>query len=247
MKDDALQEFFDEGFYVARGLFRPDEVAQMRAAFQRLFEIAMDFDQTTEHAGAQFVIREPGVVSRIVWAGGADPVLLDFGADPRLVDTACRLLDSDRVEQIINQAHYKMPGDNVAFRWHQDSENRGYGTSDWQDVNRKGSFVQTAIAVDAMTPENGPLQFVSRSHLKGHLGLDQLEDPATRIDPSQLITVELLPGDTAFFHPYAIHGSLPNHSQAPRRLFINGYAYPGANKRRYPGREAGRMLHAGRG
>jgi hypothetical protein len=45
-----------------------------------------------------------------------------------------------------------------------------------------------------------------------------------------------------FFGPYAIHGSTPNESAVPRRVLINGYAYPGANGRVYPGEGSGRTL-----
>ena len=50
-------------------------------------------------------------------------------------------------------------------------------------------------------------------------------------------------GSVLLFGPYAVHGSLPNTSPRPRRTFINGYAYPGANARVYPGAGAGRLLH----
>jgi hypothetical protein len=46
------------------------------------------------------------------------------------------------------------------------------------------------------------------------------------------------------FGPYTFHRSLPNRSQSARRVFINGYAHPGANWRLYPGSEAGRLLEA---
>jgi ectoine hydroxylase-related dioxygenase (phytanoyl-CoA dioxygenase family) len=51
------------------------------------------------------------------------------------------------------------------------------------------------------------------------------------------------PGDVAFFSPYAIHGSQPNNSKGPRRVFINGFAYPGANQKKYPGQGSGRRVY----
>jgi hypothetical protein len=53
------------------------------------------------------------------------------------------------------------------------------------------------------------------------------------------------PGTTIFLHPFTIHGSRPNLSNRSRRVFINGYCYPGANHRVYPGAQAGRMLSVG--
>ena len=48
--------------------------------------------------------------------------------------------------------------------------------------------------------------------------------------------------DVVMFGPYTVHCSQPNVSEHPRRVFINGFAYPGANTRLYPGRGAGRLV-----
>jgi ectoine hydroxylase-related dioxygenase (phytanoyl-CoA dioxygenase family) len=50
------------------------------------------------------------------------------------------------------------------------------------------------------------------------------------------------PGSVAFFGPYTVHSSLPNRSASPRRILINGYAYPEANRRIYPGEGAGQRI-----
>ena len=61
------------------------------------------------------------------------------------------------VAEIINQAHFKAPGDGVDFPWHQDSVNRGYHTGKFLDVHGNRSYVNIAVAIDAETPDNGPL------------------------------------------------------------------------------------------
>ena len=53
-----------------------------------------------------------------------------------------------------------------------------------------------------------------------------------------------IPGDTIFFGPYTAHASVENTSDKYRRVLINGYASPGANRRVYPGDGAGRRLNA---
>jgi hypothetical protein len=59
------------------------------------------------------------------------------------------------MDQIINQAHFKMPGDGVAFEWHQDSQNRRYGTELWTDGGAPhGAYIQTLTAVDEVTAYN---------------------------------------------------------------------------------------------
>ena len=63
----------------------------------------------------------------------------------------------EHVAEIINQAHFKAPGDGVDFPWHQDSVNRGYHTGKFLDVHGNRSYVNIAVAIDAETAENGPL------------------------------------------------------------------------------------------
>jgi ectoine hydroxylase-related dioxygenase (phytanoyl-CoA dioxygenase family) len=58
------------------------------------------------------------------------------------------------------------------------------------------------------------------------------------------VTVAARPGDTLFFGPYTAHASFENTSNRYRRILINGYAFPGANSRVYPGDGAGRRLTA---
>lgn len=243
-----VERFEQQGFLVVEDVFSADEVARMREAFERLEEIARRLGETTMADGSQFVVdvADDGRrrIHRVVWCGAAAPVLSELGKDPRLVGMATQLLGASTAEQLINQAHFKFPGDEVAFEWHQDSKHRRYGTELWTDINGTGSFVETATAIDPMTLENGPLQFIPGSHLQGHISPDsdtgQL--PEESYDPAEAVSVTMEPGSVALFGPYVIHGSPPNRGDDPRRLFLNGFAYPGANRRDYPGEGSGRVV-----
>jgi ectoine hydroxylase-related dioxygenase (phytanoyl-CoA dioxygenase family) len=253
LTDDQVRAFFRDGYFVVRSLFSAAEVAEIAAAFDRLQELARDIDGNVDALGANFVVeqvddgaggRRPKI-RRVSWCGGADPLLLEVGADRRLLSIASSLLGSSSMDQLINQAHFKEPGDGVLFPWHQDSQHRGYGTDAWQDLNGKGSYVQTAVAIDESTRENGPLMFVPGSCAQGHLGLPYDEDSwltHAGIDTNAAVPILAAPGDVAVFGPYTVHGSQPNRSTTARRVFINGYAYPGANSRQYRGDGAGRRL-----
>ena len=67
------------------------------------------------------------------------------------------------MDHLLNQAHFKRPRDGVTFGWHQDIQHRDKGNGTWTDVNGRGSFVQTVIALDEMTPDSGPLKFMPGS------------------------------------------------------------------------------------
>jgi hypothetical protein len=252
-----VEEFFGRGWVLLPGLFRAQELLPVRAAFDRLHGTAQRLRSTQDHDGARFVLEAPTtgpvVVKRVVWAGGAEPALLAIGADPRLVEPALQLLGSDHCDQLLCQAHFKMPGDGVSFDWHQDVQHRDKGPGTWQDLNGRGSYVQTLLAVDDMREDNGPLQFVPRDAVRiderGRLR-DAPFDYGTPmgaggddvVDASRAETIIGEAGSVIVFGPYAVHGSMPNDSSSPRRVLINGYAYPGANGRVYPGAGSGRRL-----
>ena len=242
---DDVRTFHAGGFFVQRGLFGADEVASVRAALERLYATAQTLTATGDHDGAFFALGMPPgggpvVVQRVVWAGGAEPSLLRLGEDPRLLAPALELLGTRTCEQLLCQAHYKMPNDGVAFDWHQDIQHRDKGNDTWRDVTGRGSYVQTILLVDDMTETNGPLEFLPAQAVTldgaGRLVRD------LPMETSRAVSVTGRAGDVLFFGPYAVHGSTPNVSTLPRRVLINGFAAPGANKRFYPGRGACRVL-----
>jgi len=249
--DPLVVAFEREGFVVVHDVFTPDEIDRIREAFGRLERTARSLRETAMVDGSQFVVDarpedppEAVKIHRIVWCGAAEPILSQFGKDSRLVEIVARLTGASEFDQLINQAHFKFPGDGIEFGWHQDSRHRRYGTDLWTDVDGRGSFVEIVTAVDDMTLDNGPLEFIPGSHVRGHVpcvyGTNEL--PEGTFDPSDAVAVTLRAGSVVAFGPYVIHGSSPNHGTQPRRSFLNGFALPGANRRVYPGEGAGRRV-----
>ena len=251
-----VQNYFEVGWITRRALFGADEVARMRACFDELEEIARELTQTGLHRGSHFVLGERNgakVIQRVVWAGGCQPYLLEIGDDPRLTAPCAQLLRSDAMDHLLSQAHFKRPGDGVMFDWHQDIQHRDKGNGTWTDVNGRGSFVQTLIVLDEMTPDSGPLLFMPGSSKWGridfvdhdrHASYQATNGPA-QFRQEDAVTITAQPGDTLFFGPYTAHASFENTSDQYRRVLINGYASPGANRREYPGAGAGRRLSKG--
>jgi hypothetical protein len=251
---DEIRAFFEVGWVVRQALFETHEVARMRACFDELEQIADAMPETGLHRGSYFVLAEKNggrVINRVVWAGGCQRYLLDVGSDPRLTVPSAQLLRSGAMDHLLNQAHFKRPRDGVTFGWHQDIQHRDKGNGTWADVNGCGSFVQTIIALDEMTPDSGPLKFMPGSAKWGRVSLDDdaghgpfgvTTSPPFR--KQDAVTIAARPGDTLFFGPYTAHASFENTSDRYRRILINGYAYPGANRRVYPGDGAGRRLTA---
>jgi hypothetical protein len=252
LTNDEIHAFFEVGWIVRRALFRPDEVARMRACFDELERTANELPETGLHRGAYFVLAQKDglrVINRVVWAGGFQRYLLDVGGDARLTVPCAQLLRSDAMDHLLNQAHFKRPRDGVTFGWHQDIQHRDKGNGTWTDVNGRGSFVQTIIALDDMTPDSGPLKFMPGSAKWGRVDFGDEHGELATSKPAQFrekdaVTMAVRAGDTLFFGPYTAHASFENTSDRYRRILINGYASPGANRRVYPGDGAGRRLTA---
>lgn len=253
LTDEQIYDYFNTGWVHLPQLFNTDEIARMRTCFDRLEAIADGLAESGDAQGSRFVLGEKNgekVIKRVVWAGGSQAYLLDIGADARLTRRAAQLLGTQTMEQLLNQAHFKRPNDGVVFGWHQDIQHRDKGGGTWTDVNGKGSFVQTLIVLDEMTPDSGPLQFIPGSAKWGAVDFghhdydapDYLLKRPPQFREEDAVTILARPGDTLFFGPYTAHASFENTSDSYRRVLINGYAYPGANKRIYPGRGAGRTL-----
>src|SRR5436190_22578293 len=168
------------------------------------------------------------VIQRVAWAGGCQRYLLEIGGDARLTAPSAQLLDDAAMDHLLCQAHFKRPHDGVVFGWHQDIQHRDKGNGTWTDVNGRGSFVQTLIVLDEMTPDSGPLKFMPGSSKWGRIDFESTERPALR--ERDAVTILAQPGDTLFFGPYTAHASFENTSDSYRRVLINGYASPGANR-----------------
>jgi ectoine hydroxylase-related dioxygenase (phytanoyl-CoA dioxygenase family) len=247
LSQSAIRQFYDDGYLLVEGLYSRDEVEELAAAAERLRAVGREIAEgvalnedgsevKVEHAGSQFVIGANRRVLRIVWAGGCEPAFLDAGRDPRLTSIVGQLFGSDAAVHLLNQLHAKYPHDGLEFEPHQDSEHRRYGTPEWRDVDGRGSYIQTVVAIDDTTPDNGPLIFYPGSGRQGHL------NPASVRSDFQGrpgIPALLKAGSAAFFGPYVVHRSEENRGEAPRRISINGFALPGANSREYFGSGTG--------
>src|SRR3546814_680194 len=136
-----------------------------------------------------------------------DPALERVRRDPRLLEILAPLLGGD-LKQIINQLHWKPPGARAEFGFHQDSRSRRPRGA-YRDLAR--SYVQTGIAVDPQSAENGAVVMVPGSHRRGELpfdparpsmneALDSQDLAHLGIDPASAVTLDLDPGDVAIWH-----------------------------------------------
>lgn len=123
-------------------------------------------------------------------------------------------------------AHRYMPftavkagGGGGTFHFHQDNNYT-------QHEPAVGS-INIWVALVDMTPENGCLQVVPRSHLGGQLQSRNSDDgdghQQLDIDPAECLPIRMRAGDAVAFTRWTVHGSGPNHTDQPRVAYALQY------------------------
>lgn len=239
--DQIKADYDNNGFAIIPQFINSHQITLLNQSLHRALSYtdAPETPKTTHfHAGTRIVYQE-GHLHRIVWAQGIEPAFALSTSKNRIRELINTLLGCDTsapLDQIINQLHIKRPQDGVSFRYHQDAENRSYNTELWNDLLGNGSFIQTVLALGPLNKENGSLEFLSGSHKEGFLSLDQRPAQIEKLKSKYpLVTLEAAAGDLVIFHPFCVHGSAENKGKELRKVFINGFCPPGANRKHYPG------------
>jgi hypothetical protein len=227
-----------DGFLIRRSVFRPDEVAQLRDAVERVAVLAgqlsesgrtylldgnqfVDIDEVTiqfEHTPGSESIR---VIEPVHQLDARLDALVD---DPRIVQPMRGLVGCDDIALWTDKLNLKRPREGSGFRWHQDSP---YWIHDSDHVDQLPNVL---VALDDATEANGCFRVVRGSHTRGCLpGLadgSQLEGFFTSpesFDEAQQVPMLVPAGSLVFFSPHSVHGSFPNRSEQPRRALVMTY------------------------
>ncbi len=235
MEPDYVAHYREQGYAIVRGVFGPEDVAALAAAFDRVHAQGLNHPRSYRHGNVLFRVGQDPQLGKIVrlvqWPSYFEPVLERYRRDPRMLRLLEPLLGGD-LKQIINQLHWKPPGAAESeFGYHQDIHFRRPPAAYRQPGS---SYLQTAIAVDPHRAENGAITVYPGSHKLGKLAFPDrgrimeaaMSDDDLKslgLDPRRIVHLELEPGDVAFWGLYTIHGSGPNSSELDRRTYVNGY------------------------
>ncbi|HKX11060.1 MAG TPA: phytanoyl-CoA dioxygenase family protein [Stellaceae bacterium] len=231
----ALAHYRSQGYAVLPAVFNLAEVATIAARFDLHWAMGLSYRTSFRHSNLFYRLgHDPklGKILRLVqWACYGDPVLEQVRRHPRLFEILEPLLGRD-IKQIVNQLHWKPPGAAEAdFAFHQDVRSRRPREA---YRNLAISYVQTGIAIDRQSRDNGCMRVLPASHLRGELQIPTpaqvLGGPPTDdalravgLDPAKAIDLELQPGDVAIWNVFLVHGSGANVTPGDRRFYINGY------------------------
>jgi ectoine hydroxylase-related dioxygenase (phytanoyl-CoA dioxygenase family) len=233
---DLVAELDSQGYAVVRGFLPPAQIAQISAEVQRMYLEGLKHHATYRDKNLLFeVLDDPKANRRVVlqahWTAWLSPLLERMRRSERYFSVLEPFLGAD-IKQISHQVHWKPPGAKyTSYRFHQDARFRQGTVKDFAYLR---STVTTGLAIDPQTAENGALRIMPGSHRLGYLGLSddgpimvgETQDEELRragLDPANIVTCEMEPGDLLLWTLFTVHGSAPNVSDYDRRFMINSY------------------------
>ncbi|MFH1795416.1 MAG: phytanoyl-CoA dioxygenase family protein [Pseudomonadota bacterium] len=237
MNTQHVVELRENGYAVIRGFLDKDEVAELRRESEKVYAEGLRHHATYRDGNLYFeVINDPGNGRRTVpqahWFSRINPVFEAARRSQKMFEVLAPLLGPD-IKQMANQLHWKAPGGKYTYyRMHQDVRFR---TRPDLFANLDRYSLNTGLALNRQDASNGALKVVPGHHRRGYLNLSEdggimvgnveqgSELKAVGIDPSEVVQLEMEPGDLALWTLFTIHGSGPNVSTEQRILQIDSY------------------------
>ncbi|MFW6599381.1 phytanoyl-CoA dioxygenase family protein [Propionibacteriaceae bacterium Y2011] len=226
MTPEHVRQYWEDGYTVVPNVFTEAEIEQVRTACDRWKFTGQLLGRTWRKQNTVIWVdedRETGTTVRgMQWPSYHDAVMDKFRTDPRLLQIIEPLI-GDSVKQIINQVHWKRPGSRTTWPLHRDVRSR-QPSSAFTDLFQ--SWVQTGIAIDPHTAENGAMSIVPGSHRDVD---HDPEDTSVWNTPQyakddRIHVMDLEPGDVGLWSAYTVHGGGFNTTRhQDRRLYINGF------------------------
>ena len=209
-----FKEYEEEGVVVIPSVFTAEECDRIK---KEAYGIT---DDQIKAAGYKHVPSEQAYnkKSLIFFPALANSYLNDIRVDKRMRAIVHMFL-GDEVRQINNQIYFREQADLDTFAWHRDTifrESHVF-TSDLAT-----DYLQTVIAVDDITEDNSPVEFIQGSHKW-----------PTFEDPKNLRVFErgehggkkytAKKGDMMVWSVMIVHGSEENESTDSRMTYMNGF------------------------
>lgn len=212
-RSDIAERFFDQGFFFPVTVLDEADAARNR---QQLEALERQLQGTT--VGNKEQLNYPHVIFRF-----ANQIV----RHPGLLDVVESILGPD-IMVWGSTFFIKEPHTDSYVSWHQDL--RYWGLDD------ENGQVSAWIALSPVNRANGCMRFVARSHkgplvehrdtFSGDNFLTRGQEAAVDIDESDVVHVELEPGQASFHHGRLLHASSPNRSDERRIGFVINYIAP---------------------
>ena len=141
--DPVAEAFSRDGFYIAKGLYRPEEMLNWKARVIRILEAGGHLGKDPKGSGVH-----------VFMADVLDPFFSERMKDAVVVSVLDRIIGPN-VEFLSVKSVYKNKFTTFGSPWHQDWYY-------WKGATK----ISVWIALDDATPENGCLKMIAGSHIK---------------------------------------------------------------------------------
>lgn len=210
--DEQVARYHRDGYVIPDYRIPDETLARMRRAYDELLERNPEIPPDImlgphlEKPGAQ------GVRGSQEW--------LEFATRPELMEIAARLIGDDLI--LWGTTIFGKPArQGKETPWHQDG--------DYYPI-RPLETITIWIALDDVTPQNGPLRMIPGSHKQRRLFSHHWEEnddlsinlvcDSEHFDESTAEDLMLEAGQVSFHDVYMIHGSRPNTTDRRRAAFV---------------------------
>ena len=237
LSPEQIAKFREDGYLALASITTPEEVAQLRGIFDRLFAASAGWEK-----GAQFDLAGTDEDRRPALPQILNPA--EFAPELRATQfrvnalAIARQLLGPETEPWFEHAILKPPHYGAATPWHQDEAHR-------DDPGVTYEQLSVWMPLQEATEANGCMRFIARSHrgpvLAHHSPGDDPRVTALECTggfaPEDAVACPLPPGGATIHHCRTLHGAGPNASDIPRRAYIlafRGTVRPDAEFRGYP-------------
>ncbi len=224
-----LQQFNDDGYFIARKLASDDVVADMNRVTDDSINpplAPVEYEADVHYPGAPESKIAPGgqTPRRLLNAYTRSTVYREWANSAEVVNHLRQMLDCKNV--MVSQNHHncvmtKHPGFSSVTSWHQDIR---YWSFDHPEL------ISVWLALGPERPDNGGLMVIPGSHMLdlGRGRLDAALFLRTDIVENQelvkaAIPAELEPGDTLFFHCRTLHAAGQNKAGNVKKSLVYTY------------------------
>ena len=206
--------FLKKGIAVIPAVFTEQECDLMKAAAYSVT------DEDITSAGYPHIPSEKAYnkKSLIFFPALANDYLNVIRTDPRMLHIVSTFLGPN-VRQINNQVYFREAEDIDTFAWHRDTIFRE--RSQFKDTVET-DYLQTVIAIDDITEENGAVEFIEGSHEWANF---DTPENLRKFERKELSGTKYIAhkGDVMLWSVTIVHGSEANTSNQSRMTYMNGF------------------------
>jgi ectoine hydroxylase len=218
LTDVEIDKFRSDGFLIRPNLFSAAEVAVLRAQLPALY--GQDTAANIREKNGRDVRTSMGLHLR-------DPVFARLARHPRLFEPAAQILGDERLYVMQDKVNVKAAFGGDLWQWHYD-----FATHHHEDGIPDPLPLNLHIFLDDVNEFNGPLWFIRGSHRNGPAptGLDTVttsyelwtvpdDAVAHLVEAGGIVSATGPAGTGLIFGDTLVHGSPPNMSPWPRRIY----------------------------